>query len=66
MANNYRNGTSNRSSLAKTDRPLSVNSNSKPAVKSKSFPASGPRKSSPASLGSAAVAKDYAGGQPVE
>ncbi|KAL9438689.1 hypothetical protein AB3S75_024374 [Citrus x aurantiifolia] len=61
MANNYRNGTSNRSSLAKTDRPLSVNSNSKPAVKSKSFPASGPRKSSPASLGSAAVAKDYAG-----
>lgn len=61
MANNYRNGTSNRSSLAKTDRPLSVNSNSKPAVKSRSFPASGPRKSSPASLGSAAVAKDYAG-----
>ncbi|ESR53682.1 kinesin-like protein KIN-UA [Citrus sinensis] len=61
MANNYRNGTSNRSSLAKTDRPLSVNSNSKPAVKSRSFPASGPRKSSPASLGSAAVPKDYAG-----
>lgn len=61
MANNYRNGTSNRSSLAKTDRPLSVNSNSKPVVKSKSFLASGPRKSSPASLGSAAVAKDYAG-----
>ncbi|KAH7549536.1 hypothetical protein JRO89_XS13G0046500 [Xanthoceras sorbifolium] len=61
MANNYRNGSSHRSSLTKTDRPLSVNSNAKAAVKSKSLHASGLRKSSPASLGSAAAAKDDAG-----
>ncbi|KAK0586297.1 hypothetical protein LWI29_004497 [Acer saccharum] len=64
MANNFRNGSSHRSSLTKTDRPLSVNSNAKGAVKSKPLPASGLRKSSPASLGSAAAAaaaKDDAG-----
>lgn len=64
MANNYRNGNFNRSSLTKTERPLSVNSNSKPAVKSKSLPASGLRRISPASLG--AAAKDDAGGKLVE
>lgn len=58
MANNYRNGTTHRSSLNKAERPLSVNSNTKP--KAKSFPPSGLRKSSP-SLATAA-SKDVAGG----
>ncbi|XP_044486892.1 kinesin-like protein KIN-UA [Mangifera indica] len=57
MANNYRNGTTHRSSLNKAERPLSVNSNTKP--KAKSFPPSGLRKSSP-SLATAA-SKDVAG-----
>ncbi|KAK2664736.1 hypothetical protein Ddye_003310 [Dipteronia dyeriana] len=56
MANNYRNGSSHRTPLTKTDRPLSVNSNAKGVVKSKPLPSSGLRKSSPASLGSAAAA----------
>lgn len=58
MANSYRNGGSYRNSLPA--RPVAVTSNVKGAVKSKSFPASGLRKSSPASLSSAA--KDDAGG----
>ncbi|XP_031267013.1 kinesin-like protein KIN-UA [Pistacia vera] len=62
MANNHRNGTTHRSSLNKIDRPLSVNSNTKPASKSKSLPVSGLRKSTPASLAAASAAfKDDAG-----
>ncbi|KAF3448430.1 hypothetical protein FNV43_RR09143 [Rhamnella rubrinervis] len=57
---NYRNGTQ-RSSL-KVDRPLSVNSNPKAAVKSKSLPASGLRRNSTGSLGGVTGAsKDDAG-----
>lgn len=58
---NYRNGTQ-RSSL-KVDRPLSVNSNPKSSVKSKSLPASGLRRNSAGSLGGVTGAsKDDAGG----
>ncbi|GAV91062.1 Kinesin domain-containing protein/Arm domain-containing protein [Cephalotus follicularis] len=57
---NYRNGT--HKSSAKTERPLSTNSNSKPAIKSKALPASGLRKSSPGSPGGVTgAARDDAG-----
>ncbi|XP_002509638.2 kinesin-like protein KIN-UA isoform X1 [Ricinus communis] len=57
---NYRNGnySSSRNSLNTSSRTLSVNSNPKNSVKSKSLTSSGLRKSAPASLG---AAKDDAG-----
>ncbi|GMY30131.1 kinesin-like protein KIN-UA [Fagus crenata] len=55
---NYRNGT-HKSSM-KVDRSLSLNSNPKPSVKSKSLPSSGPRRNSTGSLAGGA-AKDDAG-----
>lgn len=59
---NYRNGT-HRSSL-KVDRPLSVNSNPKSSLKSKTLSSSGPRRNSTGSLGaSTGAAKDDAGGR---
>lgn len=57
---NYRNGT-HKSSM-KVDRSLSLNSNPKPSVKSKSLPSSGPRRNSTGSLAGGA-AKDNAGGE---
>ncbi|KAK7822062.1 kinesin-like protein kin-ua [Quercus suber] len=55
---NYRNGT-HKSSM-KVDRSLSLNSNPKSSVKSKSLPSSGPRRNSTGSLAGGA-AKDNAG-----
>lgn len=58
---NYRNGTQ-RGSL-KVDRPLSVNSNPKSVVKSKSLSGSGVRRNSTGSLvGATGASKDDAGG----
>jgi len=59
----YRNGNYSRNSLStntnKVEKPLSVNSNPKNSLKSKSLPGSGLRKSAPPSLG---AAKDDTGG----
>ncbi|KAL9387167.1 hypothetical protein Peur_020291 [Populus x canadensis] len=53
----YRNGNYSRNSLStnnnKVEKPLSVNSNPKNSLKSKSLPGSGLRKSAPPSLGAA-------------
>ncbi|XP_011033865.1 PREDICTED: armadillo repeat-containing kinesin-like protein 3 [Populus euphratica] len=53
----YRNGNCSRNSLStsnnKVEKPLSVNSNPKNSLKSKSLPGSGLRKSAPPSLGAA-------------
>ncbi|XP_062029241.1 kinesin-like protein KIN-UA [Rosa rugosa] len=55
---NYRDATTQRSSF-KVDRPLSVNSNPKSAVKSK--PLLPPRRNSTGSIGGAAASKDNTG-----
>ena len=61
---NNRNGTHRTSLKVDSHRPLSVNSNPKPHVKSKSLPPTGQRRNSTGSLGnSTAASKDDAGGQ---